>query len=333
VSAGAGNAVWVGTGEANTSSDSYYGAGIYVSKDGGATWSKKGGSMFNQATIFKIALGKHGNLEVATNHGLYQSTDDGKTFQQVLAPGGTADPYGNFVTDVTYLPGSNNIVALIGWRGGDTKNGIWQSTDGGTTFKKVSPTGFAAQANIGRMSISAATGVEYVVVQDAVLFNQGSGTHGLNGVYKSTAGPKGPWTKVAVDTQLYASAGSAIHCYGEYPGVQAWYDQYVSIDPTNTSHVVLGLEEIYDTSDGGSTWKTIGRYSNACGGAGTTTHPDQHAATWAVVSGKPTVFVGNDGGVWKQTGAVLDNASWTNLNTNLSITQPYYAESSGGRTR
>jgi photosystem II stability/assembly factor-like uncharacterized protein len=330
VSKGNANTVWVGTGEANTSSDAYFGAGIFRSTDAGATWVKRGGATFDKATVAKIVLGK-GFVLAATSHGLYRTTDSGKTWSSVLAPGGSGDPYGNFVTDALVLPGfsGTHVLAAVGWRGGDAANGLWLSTDSGATFTKVTATGFAAQANVGRMSLAATAQAEYAVVQDPVLLNGGSATDGLSGVYKSTSGPAGPWTRVATGTSLM-DGNSAMSCFGEHSGVQAWYDQYVTTDPTNPNHVVLGLEEIYDSTDGGTTWHTIGRYADNCSGGSPTTHPDQHAAAFGVVGGVPTLYVGNDGGVWKQTGAPLSNSNWVDLNATLSITQPYYVAASAG---
>ena len=332
ISATAPSTVWVGTGEAATSFDSYYGSGIYRSLDGGATWSKRGGATFDQATVYRIVLGAGKNVLAATNHGLYRSIDAGKSWSRVLAPGGTTDPYANFVTDVSYVPHTKNthVLAAVGWRGGDTSNGLWLSVDSGATFNKVAPTGFAPQANIGRTSLALTATAEYAVVQDAALYNSGSATDGLNGVYRSLGGPAGPWTKIATGTGLRDANSQISSCYGENPGVQSWYNQYLTVDPSNSNHVVLGLEEIYDSTDGGTSWHSIGRYSDYCAGATATTHPDQHAAAFAVVGGVPTIYVGNDGGVWKQTGPGLSNSNWVNLNTNLSLTQPYYAAASAG---
>lgn len=323
--------VWLGTGEANTSSDAYYGAGIYRSTDGGTTWKKRGGTIFDQATVYKIVVLSKA-VFAATSHGLYRSADAGSTWTRVLAPGGTSDLYGNFVTDLVVLPGTSDkkVVASVGWRGGDPSNGLWLSSDSGKTFSAISPSGFAPQANIGRMSLAVSSGAIYAVVQDAALFNAGSATDGLNGVFRSTTGPNGTWTKIATGTSLLDSNSAISRCYGEHAGVQSWYDQYITVDPTNPNHIVLGLEEIYDSADGGTTWHSIGRYSNACGGTTMTTHPDQHAGAFGVVSGVPTFFAGNDGGVWSQHGATLDNSHWVNLNTNLSITQPYYVAASAG---
>lgn len=62
--------VYAGTGEANTSQDSYAGVGVLASTDGGATWQRVGGPELNGALIFRLA--QHGStLFAATSHGLY----------------------------------------------------------------------------------------------------------------------------------------------------------------------------------------------------------------------------------------------------------------------
>ena len=48
--------LYVGTGEAVTSQDSYFGLGVYRSTDGGATFAKVGGSLFDRKTVFKFSL-------------------------------------------------------------------------------------------------------------------------------------------------------------------------------------------------------------------------------------------------------------------------------------
>src|SRR5262249_42728322 len=46
--------LWVGTGEANTSSDSYAGIGVLYSADGGANFSRVGGDELNNHTIGRL---------------------------------------------------------------------------------------------------------------------------------------------------------------------------------------------------------------------------------------------------------------------------------------
>ena len=54
--------------------------------------------------------------------------------------------------------------------------------------------------------------------------------------------------------RLGAQANAAGKGYG--PGVQAWYNNFIEVDPANPEHVYLGLEEVFETTNGGSGWTT-----------------------------------------------------------------------------
>jgi photosystem II stability/assembly factor-like uncharacterized protein len=351
---GSPNELFVGTGEANTNSDSYYGYGLYRSGNGGTSFKKIGGSTFDRLTIFRILTKGNGNtVMVATNKGLFRSDDGGNTFSLVLAPG-NPDAFQAFVTDVAWTYQGNGVVAAVGWRGGKPTNGLYTSTNGGKTWTYIaSPPGFDAQSDIGRTSLAttpAQPGLIYAVVQSANLFNTPGARTVLKGVYKTTAGPNGPWTEVESADDMAHNQTSALsldhYPFNYQPGVQAWYNDYVSIDPTNPDDVVVGLEEVWNSSDAGESWKVIGRYWDFCvndpthepwcnqGATGLypTTHPDQHAAGWGVVDGQPLLYVGNDGGVWKQQGPGFNNDNWDNQNTNQSTTQCYSASASADGT-
>ena len=349
--------LYVGTGEASTNQDSYFGLGIYRSTDGGATFAKVGGSLFDRKTVFKIlAPANGGSVFVATNQGLYRSTDSGGSWALSLAPGDT-NTFGNFVSDVISLNGSGTrLLVAIGWRGGAPSNGLYRSNDGGQTWTALgSPTGFPSQTRLGRMTLAQAPSAPdrlFAIVQDAKYFNQG-GPNGtvLNGVYRSENGPRGPWKLVVHSRELEADPGSAMDRrkigVGFGPGVQAWYNQHIEVDPTDADHVMLGLEEIYQSTDGGEEWDTVGRYWNFCyakppwpespwcnAGPGTeedtlTTHPDQHDAAFTSTG---DYFAGSDGGMYFQAGPVLDNDSWENLNRTISTIQCYYGDISADGT-
>ena len=112
----------------------------------------------------------------------------------------------------------------------------------------------------------------------------------LDGVYKSpTARSPGPWNRIADSGKLQAS-GSALSGgagVNYRPGMQAWYNNFIPAEPGNPDHVWLGLEEVYETKDGGSDWTTPGPYWNfgfkcwaitdAENTCPQTTHPDQHS--------------------------------------------------------
>jgi hypothetical protein len=345
--------VYAGTGEANTSSDSYAGVGVLASTNGGSSWHQVGGPELNGALIFRLA--QDGNtLFAATSHGLYSfDTTSSTTWTPVLQPAGPPSDgqnfnlvVGNMITDVVVRPGTNGnqVVAVAGWRGGAPTNGLYVSNDGGTHFSYIAnPNGWVPAKAEGRTTLAySATGDRaYAIVQSPYLLNVGTNGHTLlQGIYESKNGdPNGPWNKIA-DANKLASSGSAQFIprigTGYQPGIQAWYNQFLAVDPNNSDHLYVGLEEVYETQNAGSSWNTIGPYWNfgfKCFSytpfEGTCdhnqAHSDQHAAI--ITGGK--LYIGNDGGVYAR--ALTDHkvGDWTNLNAHIDALQYYGAQGSG----
>jgi photosystem II stability/assembly factor-like uncharacterized protein len=333
------HSLWLGTGEANVNFDGYAGIGVLRSTDGGRSWNRVGGSQLENHTIMRLVFDGAGNVYAATAYGLYRRSASNFTapWQLVLKPClGQYDT--TYISDVTVRPGTHgqDVVAVVGWRAGSACNGFYESKDGGATFNRITVNGSINDNQIGRTTLAyAADGTKlYALVQSSQLFNSGATDFGgtlLMGVFASPSGSAaGSWQKIAEWRNL-SNSGSALKGHqaaGYHPGVQAWYNQFLAVDPADRNHVYLGLEEVYETRDGGGTWKTIGPYWNypfPCADNGVetcppTTHPDQHAV--AIANGK--VYVGNDGGVYSRP---LRNApGWTNLNATLRTLQYYYAD-------
>lgn len=333
--------LWVGTGEANTSQDSYAGTGVYRSTNDGATWQRvgddaSGNNPIASHTVFRIAFDPSGTAYAATNNGLFRFAAGSWT--EVLAPAGAVDnpPYDQQVTDVVVVPGSSgaNVFAAIGWHGpGNTAyNGFWQSTDSGNTWSQVTPTGDINASDIGRTTFAySADGTKlYAIVQSPAA--QGAGASSvLQGIFVTSGNPAsvaGKWTLIAGPTTL-RNSGSASPTFGS-PGVQAWYNQDLAIDPNNPNHLYAGLEEVYESNDGGTTWITASPYWNynfACDYTSpptcpNVTHPDQHAM---MITGG-LIVIGNDGGVYSRSlSDTAEDGNWNDLNATLRTLQFYDA--------
>ena len=346
---GSGNTytVYAGTGEPTINLDSYAGVGILASDDQGTTWHRVGGDELIGAAIFKIVPAPGGVLYAATSHGLYRLAPGQTAWQQVI--GGpdtnTGTPNAqvlNLVSDVAVRPGMNGqeVVAVRGWRAGAATNGLYVSTDYGQTFTgPLQPQGYLPQNAQGRGSVAySADGSKlYVMVESPLAFNKAQAT-GLAGIYLSTRDVAGPFTQIASPSALMTS-GSAQKPgsigTGYKPGVQAWYNQFLVVDPASPDHLYAGLEEVYESTDAGKSWVTAAPYWNLTlkcfdaaapdfGGCPNTTHSDQHAA--AIADG--TLWVGNDGGVFSRpTGVHTAGGGWTDHNQDLGTLQYYYAGS------
>jgi hypothetical protein len=335
--------VWVGLGEANTAFENFNAFGVYRLNAGGHSWQRVGGSDLQSRNIYYIRFDGAGHAYAATNSGLYRhGANPGGAWHLVLKPdpNPTHSPYRTSqITDVVVQPGSGGrvVLAALGWRGGTLAsdlsfNGFYVSHKWGRagTFHRIVPTGDIPVHDIGRTTFGAAGGRIYAVIESPSKLANPTAAEGftnLLGVFVSKSGdPAGPWTMVA-DAAKLAHSGSAEPALGQFPGAQTWYNQYVKVDPSDPLHLYVGLEEVYESINGGQTWRTIGPYFDSVlpcfNGSPTdcppTVHADQHAS---LITGK-TFYAGNDGGVWRRPLARHAQAGWTNLNATLHTTQYY----------
>jgi photosystem II stability/assembly factor-like uncharacterized protein len=337
--------VYIGTGEPNTAADNYTGAGAFVSKDGGVTWSAITGVPAD-TVVGRIAVAAD-VVMIATSRGLYRSADAGATATRVALPTGSEADLGNWVSDVAIKPDDpDNVTAAVGWRSGGVEGaGLYRSTDAGATFTKLDAIGFgAASASadpIGRTTLAYPTNPEqngdilWAVIQDPGRLRNEDNPLGvvqpgktvsttLNGVYMSRDNGA-TWEVKATAQNLAESPGTAMIVYPALdflPGLQSWYNQYLVVDPTDQERVLLGLEEIFTnttpaTQPGPLSWRVVGRYWNACLAVavtcdpiapvygGTTTHPDQHAAAFVPTDSGVRAYVGNDGGIYSHDAAAF----------------------------
>src|SRR5829696_291516 len=369
-------ALWYATGEANTGGTSYVGSGVYrLANPTQGTLSasdRVGGTELESTTIYHVRFAG-GIAYAATIRGLWShpvTAPNSEPWKLLFAPnpeylpGGSLDGVQNaadqnYVNDVAIDPkNAKHIVVAAGWRAGAAYNGFYESNNSGATWAKINPSGAINPKDIGYANFAySSDGSKLYVINESVnLYNQATGVNAYNtildGIYVSNTGnPAGPWNKIA-DSQKLAANGSplkqSIGGKGYGPGVQAWYNQFLIVDPANANHVYAGLEEVYETKNRGSSWNTAGPYWNfyfSCwnvdvlyppngtsGGNGCplTTHSDQHSVAIGTVGGKSYLYVGNDGGVYRRPVAGHENANgnatdWESLNDgSIDALQYYY---------
>ena len=307
--------VWVGTGEASDRNTAEWGNGVYRSTDGGGSWAHVGleGSrtigrlVVHPANAETAYVAAGGNLWAeGGERGLYKTTDAGKTWKLVLqapAPMNAAVGCSDVVLDPTNP--ETLYAALYARRrtpwsfqfgtsltNGQEAGGIFKSTNGGATWKKLAGGLPAGTGRIG-LAISAANPR---VVMAVVQSNEGGAGEFTDihskggGVFRSEDGGE-KWTRTSD--------------YDPRP----FYFSQIRIDPVNDLRVYLLGFALLVSDDGGRTFRED--FSDKL-------HPDQHALAIQATSApapkpakaedknkpvKPGVcqrlIVGNDGGVYQ----------------------------------
>ncbi len=347
--------IYAGTGEANNAADSYYGDGILVSKNGGATWTlQTANGAFTRMTVSKIVIDpKDSNTVYAAlspfgtnavfgsdplaggNAGIWKSTDGGSTWNNMTLPGSvfagtvsinaTNSTWSDLVIDPTTssVNGGNAVLfAGVGTAIGiDANNGVYQSNDSGKTWNLVA--GLPSGTSVGRIALS----LSHVSSSQAVYASIANPNFAssLNELAVSTTGGSS-WVNLTANLPTLPGGGKDDYLA---PQLQGGYDNVVAVNPTNPNTVFvagnLGSQGpvtfsgggIEESTDGGMTWQEIN-----VGTAGTNgPHTDYHALAF---DANDKLIVGNDGGAWRLDSNDLKTPKivWTDLNTSpLSITQ------------
>lgn len=293
----------VGTGEVNAGGGSlaYDGDGIYVSTDAGMTWSNKGlqevgsiGKVIIHPTNTDIMwVGAMGPLfRNETNRGVYKTTDGGDTWSKTLF---IADNTG--VVDMSIHPTDPTILYAAAWQrertpenriyGGANSN-IYRSIDGGETWNILNNGLPAAAEDKGRISIDIAQSNP-----DILYASYATASGSIQGIYKTEDGG---------DTWITKNSNQLTNV-----GFHWWFGG-LFVNPLNEDEVYHVGFEMQKTTDGADSWQ------NTFNGV----HVDQHALAFDPQD-PTTVFLGNDGGLYK-SGNGGDNSV---LDVTLPITQFY----------
>ena len=311
--------LFAGTGEANlgTQESVYFGDGIYRSTDAGATWTKVGGSMFDDCYVADITI-RPGNSNVMlaavhgipakTGHangcgsrqGIYRSTDAGTVWAKEV----TGTP-----TDLS-VSADQPAVVYAGFYG----YGVWKSTNSGVDWAQltggtlpVDPIGGA-----GRVAVAAAPsngGRVYVAVAGCLSRDAGCplSTEEKGDMFGMWTTGNGGTTWTEVETEAFFCDVLP----GEGRHGQCYYDLTLAVNPTNASVFYAGGIYLFRYNNSGGTHTLLG-----WDGFESTIHVDFHALA---LSGT-RLWVGSDGGMYRSDNA---GASFANVNADLGITQFY----------
>ena len=172
------DSVWVGTGEANVRNSVSFGSGMYYSGDGGKTWEHRG--LDQTMTISRVLLDPRDSRRVlvaAVGHpfgpnperGVFLSADAGHTWRKALY---IDDRHG--ASDLELDPSNPDVVFAGMWQfdrkpwrydSGGTGGGLFKSTDGGKTWRKITR---GLPPLMGRIGVKVAPGnprIVYVIAE------------------------------------------------------------------------------------------------------------------------------------------------------------------------
>ncbi|MFZ0737518.1 MAG: sialidase family protein [Candidatus Acidiferrales bacterium] len=341
--------IYAGTGEENFSADSYYGAGVLKSIDGGQTWTASGVGAFGGATspMSATADGPYiGAMSVSPNtithaivlagvkgagsglpSGIWRSSDGATSWIQVLPSANNVEG-----TDVAFDPNDSTgmtAYAALGHPDGDAGagspcapatpcNGVYVSSNAGASWTRL--TGLdqvTNQTTDGRITLALGPQVSGKTVVYAAIADATSSSADFIGIFKSLDGGV-TWAQMTEPPNSFCEP----ECY---------YDMALRVSPVDSTVVFAGGASgngtgstLYRSIDGANSWQdvTVDQAKNAI-------HVAQHSIAFS--SDGTQLYVGNDGGVWGSSDVTNKSVAagaqtWNNLNSGsttsgLSITQ------------
>ncbi|MFI5235145.1 MAG: WD40/YVTN/BNR-like repeat-containing protein, partial [Gemmatimonadales bacterium] len=304
------NVIYVGTGAGIIRPDLSIGDGVYRSTDAGRSWTHVGLDQTQMISAIVVDPKDPRRLFVAAlghpygpnaERGIFRSTDGGATWQKVLY----ADEYtsGN---SVVLDPSDPNTVYAGLWRQqqsfregeefGGTGGGLFKSTDGGTTWKRL--TAGLPDVIEGNLAVvpsdpsriyAMVAGVAPVGAKE-----KGGPTTGVVGFYASSNRGE-QWT--AVDAPGVPADSSSAEDPRPLARIGGGDLPTITVDPKHPDVVYSSSVVLWRTEDGGHAWSAV---RGAPGG-------DDYQNTWVnpddpkillVVSDQGAVVSANHGESW-----------------------------------
>ncbi len=249
------NIIYVGSGEGLHRPDLSTGNGMYKSEDAGKTWTHLGLQEGQQIPKIAVDPKNPDRIFVAVlghpygpnkERGIYRSEDGGKTFTNVLYvdenTGGD---------DVAIDPNNTDIIFATLWQSREgpwengewsgTNGGIYKSTDGGKTWKKLI-TNLPANMVQAHLAIApSSSNIVYVVIGTDKENEYGTGT-GM-GLFRSDDGGEN-WHEITDDGRPEARIGG-----GDVPEIM--------VDPKDPETIYSTSIVVWKSVNGGKTWKGI----------------------------------------------------------------------------
>jgi photosystem II stability/assembly factor-like uncharacterized protein len=273
--------VYAGTGEQNNRQSTSWGNGVYRSDDGGTSWRHLGlaetrhiGKVEIHPTNPDVAwVAALGNLWAPSpDRGVFRTRDGGRTWEKVLYVDENTGAV-DLVMDasdpnVLYAATYQRLRRTWGFNGGGPGSGIYKTTDGGTTWTKLTngiPTG--DKGRIGLAISRSNPKVLNALIEHADRNQQGT--------YRSADGGA-TWERVNAQN-----------------GRPMYYSE-IFIDPNDENRVYSLATESFVSRDGGRTFSPIAIAPTYDVGV----HADHHAL-WIDPTDSEHLYLGGDAGLYE----------------------------------
>ncbi len=290
------NVIYVGSGEGIQRPDLSVGNGIYKSSDAGKTWMHLGLDDAQQIGGLAIDPTSENRLFVAalghpygpnTERGVYRTLDGGKTWDKVLYKDENTG-----AVQVAIDPKNSDIIYADLWAGrqGPWENGAWngpesglfKSTDGGTTWKKLTNGLPTAEQGLGRIGFAIAPTDPnriYATVESPK----------FGGVYRSDDAGES-WKFLTNDNRYFGRSSD----FAE-----------LRVDPVNEDILYSANVVTWKSVDGGKTWNA---FRGAPGG-------DDYHRIWINPNNSNIILIASDQGAIITVNGGETFSSWYNQPT------------------
>ncbi|MGZ5199140.1 MAG: WD40/YVTN/BNR-like repeat-containing protein [Telluria sp.] len=270
------------------------GGAMLKTTDGGNSWSP---FVFlgNSGVVADIKVDTSGASDVvlvATDTGVYRSSDGGNSYSQVLNRG----------MAWSLARTSAGWLATVATSGYYSPAALYQSSDGVTWTQLSAPT---LTGGAGRITLAVGAPGDAVVYAYAA--NSCSSGCDQKDLFRSTDGGYS-WTALGLNSKAPVNPNEENPTM-ELMGGQGFYNHMIVVDPSDASRntVYLGGQlNTGKTTDGGQTWRLLTNWLGQFGLA--YAHADHHTAVVSTAGGKKRVMIGTDGGLFVSND---EGSSWT----------------------
>lgn len=287
------------------------------------------------------------NADAYSGVGVLKTTNGGQTW--TLLGGSTFGPYSATSLAISALAVNGSTIFAGTQQFSGTRQGLYRSLDGGTTWARVTVAGTNTGAPVTDVQLngtnlyvvlsypfgpltgagvylSADSGVATPTFTALATGLPGSSSWGRAQLAISPSAPQTFYLVIANSSNfallgIYktVNGGTSWAATPAQPanhlGDQGWYDLYIAVDPADPNLVYSGGTSVVRTTDGGASWSLIANvYCSGNPPCHAPIHPDQHAGAFGR-SGTPRPFYDvNDGGIYATTNGSSPTPTWASRN-------------------